>query len=312
MNLSSIIQYYCEYPYGYSYYYYSNCLYDTTLGSSIPAAVSLSADGMTATFKPSSALNPGDTVNVYSYGATDLAGNVETAFNSSFTVGSAPDTTPPHVLSVNPVNNLTNVPINALVQILFDRPVAANSLSQVTLKTGGTTVVTSPTLSDAGQELTLYTNDLLTPGTSYTITINGVADLAGNTMSTAVTDTFTTGTNASLLNPTVASVTPANGATMVATNSSIVVQFSNPMDPISFSTNSFVVAETSTNTVVAGTFTLSSDAKTVTFTPSSSLIGGGVQYTLTIPYSGSAPPLQVTDVTMAPVYPSFTSFFQTQ
>ena len=312
MNLSSIIQYYCVYPYGYYYYYYSNCLYDVTLGSSIPAAVSLSADGMTATFKPSSALNAGDTVNVYSYGATDLAGNVETGFSSSFTVGSAPDTTPPHVLSVNPLNNLTNVPINAVVQVLFDRPVAANSLSQVTLKTGGTAVVTSPTLSSAGQELTLNTSDLLTPGTSYTITVNGVADLAGNSMSTAVSDTFTTGSIAELADPSVVSVTPANGATMVATNSSIVVQFTNPMNPVSFSTNSFILTETSTNTVVPGTFTLSSDAKTVTFTPSSSLASGGVQYTLTIPYNGYLQPNQVTDVALNPEYPTFTSFFQTQ
>jgi hypothetical protein len=205
-----------------------------------------------------------------------------------------------------------NVPVNAIVQVLFDRPVAANSLSGVTLKANGSTVVTSPTLSSAGQVLTLNTPGLLTPGTTYTITINGAADLAGNAMNTAVTDTFATGTGAILPDPTVVSVTPANGATMVATNSSIIVQFTNPMNPVSFNTSSFILTVTSNNAVVPGTFSLSSDAKAVTFTPTSSLTGGSVQYTLTIPYSGYLQPVQATDVALNPVYPTFTSFFQTQ
>ena len=313
MNLSSIVQFYCANPNEYYYYYYySNCLYDLTLAAAIPANVSLSADGMSAIFTPTSALTPGDTVNAYSYGATDLVGNVETAFSTTFTVGSAPDTTPPQVLSVNPINNLTSVPINAIPQVLFDRPVAANSLSQVTLKANGSTVAISPVLSNAGQVLTLNTSGLLTPGTTYSITINGVADLAGNTMSTAVTDIFTTGSGAILPDPTVVSVTPANGATMVAANSSIVVQFTNPMNPVSFNTNSFVLTETSTGAVVSGTFSLSSDAKTVTFTPTSALVTGSVQYTLTIAYSGYLQPVQVSDVALNPEYPTFQSFFQTQ
>jgi hypothetical protein len=312
MNLASIVQNYCiNFEYYYAYYY-SNCVYDVTLGSTIPTSVSVSADGMSAIFTPTSALTPGDTVNVYSYGATDLAGNVETTFTTTFTVGSVPDTTPPQVVSVNPINNLTSVPINAVVQVLFDRPVAVNSLSGVTLKANGSTVVTSPTLSNTDEVLTLNTSDLLTPGTTYTITINGVADLAGNTMTTAVTDTFTTGTGAILPDPSVASITPANGATMVATNSSIVVQFTNPMNPVSLNTSSFILTVTSTSAVVPGTFALSTDAMTVTFTPASALTSGSVQYTLTIPYSGYLQPVQATDVALNPVYPTFTSFFQTQ
>ena len=312
MNLASIVQYYCAYPYAYYYFYYSNCLYDATLAAAIPAKVSLSADGRSAIFTPTNTLTPGDTVNAYSYGATDLAGNVETAFVNTFAVGSVPDTTSPQVLSVNPINNLTSVPINAVVQVLFDRPVAANSLSGVTLKANGSTVVTSPALSNANQVLTLNTPDLLTPGITYTITINGVADLAGNTMSTAVTDTFTTGAAAILPNPTVVSITPANGATMVATNSSIVMQFTNPMNPVSFIVGSFALTVTSSNTVVPGTFSLSSDAKTVTFTPTSALASGSVQYTLTISSPGYLQPNQVSDVALNPVYPTFQSFFQTQ
>jgi hypothetical protein len=312
MNLASIVQNYCiNFEYYYAYYY-SNCVYDVTLGSTIPTSVSVSADGMSAIFTPTSALTPGDTVNVYSYGATDLAGNVETTFTTTFTVGSVPDTTPPQVVSVNPINNLASVPINAVVQVLFDRPVAVNSLSGVTLKANGSTVVTSPTLSNTNEVLTLNTSDLLTPGTTYTITINGVADLAGNTMTTAVTDTFTTGTGAILPDPSVASITPANGATMVATNSSIVVQFTNPMNPVSLNTSSFILTVTSTSAVVPGTFALSTDAMTVTFTPASALTSGSVQYTLTIPYSGYLQPVQATDVALNPVYPTFTSFFQTQ
>jgi hypothetical protein len=297
---------YCSAYYYYGGYYSSYCLFDVTLGTLIPANVSVSADGMSAIFVPQSPLTPGDTVFVGSYQATDLAGNVEAGFSSQFTVGSSPDTTPPQVLLVNPINNLTNVPINASVQVLFDRPVAANSLSQITLKAGGSTVAISPLLSNGGQTLTLNTSDLLTPGTTYTITINGVADLAGNAVSTAVTDTFTTGTGGLLSVPAVVSVTPANGATSVATNSAIVLQFSNPMNPISLNTTSFALTVTSASAVVAGTFSLSADAKTVTFTPASNLTSGSVQYTLTLQ------PYQLVDVTGNPLNTIFTSFFQTQ
>ena len=61
-----------------------------------------------------------------------------------------------------------------------------------------------------------------------------------------------------------------------------------------------------------GTFTLSSDAKTVTFTPTFALASGSVQYTLTISGSGYLQPVQVSDVALNPVYPTFQSFFQTQ
>ena len=311
MDASSFVQKYSAaycgayYYYGYSYYT-SYCLFDVTLGTVIPANVSVSADGMSAILVPQSPLTPGDTVFVSSYQATDLAGNVETGFQSQFTVGSSPDTTPPQVLLVNPINNLTNVPINASVQVLFDRPVSANSLSQLILKAGGSTVATSPMLSNGGQTLTLVTSDLLSPSTTYTLTINGVADLAGNAMTTAVTDTFTTGTGGLLIVPAVVAVTPVNGATSVATDSSIVVQFSNPMNPISFNTTSFVLIDTSTSAVVAGTFSISADAKTVTFTPSSNLASGGVQYTLTLQ------PSQLLDIAGNALNTTFTSFFQTQ
>jgi hypothetical protein len=63
---------------------------------------------------------------------------------------------------------------------------------------------------------------------------------------------------------------------------------------------------------VPGIFSLSSDAKTVTFTPTSALASGSVQYTLTITASGYLQPVQVSDVALNPVYTTFTSFFQTQ
>lgn len=106
--------------------------------------------------------------------------------------------------------------------------------------------------------------------------------------------------------PAVVSVTPVNGATSVATNSAIVVQFSNPMNPISFNTTSFALTVISTSAVVPGTFSLSADAKTVTFTPTSNLMSGSVQYTLTISYSG------LLDVAGNALSTTFTSFFQTQ
>ena len=67
--------------------------------------------------------------------------------------------------------------------------------------------------------------------------LTGVVDITGNAQSTFSAVSFTTGTGTDLVQPTIVSTTPANGATNVSDTTTCVVVFSEPMDPASFDPN---------------------------------------------------------------------------
>src|SRR3989339_92101 len=77
--------------------------------------------------------------------------------------------------------------------------------------------------------------------------------------------------------PAIASVAPTSEATNVAVNTAISASFSEAMDPLSFTTTSFLV--TSAASSVSGTVSYSSN--TATFTPASTL-EYDIQYTATV------------------------------
>jgi hypothetical protein len=161
-----------------------------------------------------------------SYYMTDLSGNPEQNFAITFTASFTPNTTPPTVVNTSPENTETAVPVNAPVQILFSEPIQPTSIGQITVQTGGNTVAVTPTFSDANQLLTLTpTLPLLASNASYTITITGVKDTAGNVMSATVTNTFTTGPTFNLIHPQVTLVDPPNGSTSSCPGSLAAIAF---------------------------------------------------------------------------------------
>ncbi|MBI4415912.1 MAG: Ig-like domain-containing protein [Euryarchaeota archaeon] len=132
------------------------------------------------------------------------------------------DSTPPTVSQVVPTNGQTDVPLNANIDITFSEPmnkVATGTASVVGLQDVSTSAWVPVTYAwDApGFVLTVNPVPLLLPTTEYRVVINGTARDAsdpGNTMDTAVTSTFTTGTAADTTPPTIANVaaTPATQA----------------------------------------------------------------------------------------------------
>ena len=100
---------------------------------------------------------------------------------------------------MSPANGLTQVPTNARVTIQFNEPVDARTLSQVTLSGSGASVAVSRNLSNGNQTLTLVPSVPLQGSTLYTLTIAGVADLSGQTM-TAVRRTMLTTTRSATPN----------------------------------------------------------------------------------------------------------------
>lgn len=74
--------------------------------------------------------------------------------------------------------------------------------------------------------------------------------------------------------PTVSSSSPANDASGVPLNTRVSVSFSEAMDPLSLTTETFVVTEGSTS--VAGTVAAGTDGTTAIFTPTNNLAGNTV------------------------------------
>ena len=234
---------------------------------------SVDPGGRIVRFVPTAALAVGRSHSVFLFGLRDLAGNVVNS-SFSFTTGTTADTTPPHVSGVSPGDGALDVPINAKVTILFDEPIQPLSIDQITL-TGTGPIDVIRALSNANRLVTLTPRVPLAANTLHSLNVTGVRDLAGNALSPALTTSFTTRAEADLRAPTVTTVTPANGATGVATTTTIEVHFSEPIDRNSVSSSGFQVLNPSF-TPVAGSIVVAADALSATFTPSSPLAPSSV------------------------------------
>ena len=256
-------------------------LYEYSTGQYVAATVSWSADQTTIFMVPKSPLAVGTQYELYSYYMTDLSGNPQQNFSIAFTAAFTTNTTAPTVINTSPENSETAVPVNAPVQILFSEPIQPTSISQITVTTGGNAVAVTPTFSDANQLLTLTpTLPLLASNATYTITITGVKDTAGNLMSGAVTNTFQTGPTFNLLHPSVTVTDPQNGTTGVGTNVAPKVLFSARLNPLSVVTSSneaynhgsVELYNNATGQFVPATVSMSADRLTAIITPSAALL----------------------------------------
>ena len=128
----------------------------------------------------------------------------------SFTTAGAPDTTPPTVTSRSPASGATNVAVNTTVSGTFSEAVQSSTL--VLKNSAGTAVAGSVAYNSSTYVVTLTPSAALAYSTTYTATLSGAKDQAGNTMS-PVSWSFTTAA-ASTTSTTTSiwsnSATPAN------------------------------------------------------------------------------------------------------
>ena len=242
-------------------------------GQTVTGTYSVSTDGLTITFVPAGSLSAscGYSVNFpgagFGVGISDLAGNsLQGTPSVNFTTGMTTSTSAPQVLGVSPANGMTAVPINAQVVIEFNEPVDGTTLSGVTL-TGVTNLTQN--LTNGNQRLSLIPTVPLSASTSYTLTVSGVQDLSGNTMSAPFTASFSTGTTADLTPAQVVSETPASNATGVSTSTTASVTFSKVVDPLTLSSSTMQLVATSTGIPVSGA--VSSNGSSASFTPNEPL-----------------------------------------
>ncbi len=109
------------------------------------------------------------------------------------------DTTPPVVTSITPPDGASSVPVTTTLTARFSEDLDPASLTgNVELREQGASTATSIqiTYSATTDVLTITPDAGLQPGTTYVLTLDGapggIADLAGNSLATDVTSTFTT------------------------------------------------------------------------------------------------------------------------
>ena len=236
------------------------------------------APGSTALFTPAAPFTPKTIYTAtITTGAMDTAGgSLATPYIWTFTTSASPSTTGPSVDFTVPLNNAIAVPLNQTLTATFNKAINASTLTNATftLAGPGTTGVSGlVAYSSVGDTATFNPSANLLPSTLYTATITtGVKDLSGNALAANYVWTFTTGTALNPASPEIVSTNPANGATNVASNQAISATFSEAMNPLTITTDTFQLTGPGSMSV-AGTVSYDPVAFIATFTPSASLNG---------------------------------------
>lgn len=205
---------------------------------------------------------------------SDTHGNaIKTPVVKSFAGSNDPDTTPPHIVSRTPVPGSNNVAIGTTVVVQFDEPINYGTFaSGFSWSSFGGPVGISDIQYD-GTTFTVVPSNVLANGTQYMVSLTGVQDIIGNTM----TDTewsFTTTNTVDNEPPTLVSTSPANNATNVDVNANLSLTFS---EAISQSNIEIVIYPDPGD----GVPTWSNGGKTVTFDPYAPLLDNQ-QYVITM------------------------------
>jgi hypothetical protein len=245
-------------------------------GALVPAAVALDATGTVVHLTPGAALAGGTTYCFHVQNVLGTNGLAAAGLGYCFTTGSSPQSGATTVVAASPANKLTGVPLNARIGFEFSAPVDPTTVTSATVKVsgGGTTDLPGAIVfSNNNQQVEVYPEAPLPASTAMTVTLNGVADIAGNAVA-AQTTTFTTGTALLTATPTVIATTPADNAANVPVNSAISFQASAPLDATTLNAGTdYRVLDTTTSQYLAGTFSVSADG-TAYFLPTGGLSAG--------------------------------------
>jgi hypothetical protein len=275
-----------------SYSYYG--IYDYTAGLAVPTTVTVSTDGQTVTYVPVANLAPSHNFELWAQYATDLNGNAQTNFAVAFTTSAGAVTTPPSVVSANPAPGASSVPLNVLIEAQFSEAVSGTTLSQIALTAGSTPVPFTASLVFANSTLRLTPSSLLAPNTTYTVSIQGVRDVAGNTMAGTYSFSFTTGSNVdNNATPNVLSVvanslplTNNTDVTNVPDNPTFVISLDTPAEPASLYNGALILyLNSNTNITYPLNVALSADQKTVTVTLAPGTLSAATEYQFRVGYS---------------------------
>lgn len=172
-------------------------------------------------------------------GIADVAGN---GLSAPYTSGFWTQSSLVILLSSTPTNGATNVSRNAPVSLLFSRRMNLTTLEAATTVDDGT-LQRAPldfTMSEGdGDHVILSFPTPLPALATISVDITTAATtVEGANLAQAVSFSFTTGSTLDTTPPTLVSITPADGAVIVASTSAIVMTFSEAIDADRFEPSS--------------------------------------------------------------------------
>ncbi len=249
-------------------------------GSATSGTVSYSSANDAATFTPAASLAYNTTYTAtITTGAQSTAGTSLTSnYTWSFTTAPGPA---PTVTAVMPANTSTGVAISSTVTATFSEAMNASTITGSTFTLtpqGGSAVAAN--VSYAANVATLTPTLPLANNTTYTATITtGVQSSSGSALAANYTWTFTT-VAATAQPPSVTSVTPANGSTTAAINTTLTATFNEAMDPTTITGSTFTLTGPG-NASVQGNVSYNAGTSVATLTPTGNLFNNTL-YTATI------------------------------
>ncbi|MEK7369086.1 MAG: Ig-like domain-containing protein, partial [Planctomycetota bacterium] len=170
---------------------------DNGTGQSVDGSLALSTDKKIITFTPVSSLSMGTSYSlIITSAVTDEAGNpLSGGFMLRFTT-IQPDTTPPSVVSVTPVNGEQGVSVGTVISVKFSEPVNPGTLTRDSyiVSSSAAAVQGAITFNQDNTAATLTPANQLSFNTTYAVTVKaGVKDTVGNATTSDYVSTFKTG-----------------------------------------------------------------------------------------------------------------------
>ncbi len=251
-------------------------LQDQTTSGDIPSTLVVAADTRSALIVPDAPLPAGHRIAVRAATSLeDTSGNsLASSFFADFTVGFDTDEVLPAVLGNDPLDAETDVPVNARIDVLFDEPMDLTSFEGDTvslLGPGASPVPHSVTLRDGLRRLVITPTNLLLPGATFEVTIDGVRDLSGNALGSPWTFSFTTGTEGDFTRPVLVRMSPVDNATGVARDTVVRVEWDEPFNHLTIDTDRFRLHNNFTGEAVAATVVVGADRRSATLVPAATL-----------------------------------------
>lgn len=180
---------------------------------------------------------------------------------------------PPAVVTIVPSDAATDVPINGKISASFSSSMLVSSLNTTSFAVStaaGVVVAGTVAYDDFTHSATFTPSANLANSTTYLVTISTLAkDASGTALESPKAWSFTTAA-ASVVAPTIVSVTPSDAAVGVASNGQVSVLFSIAMDPTTIGPTSLSLASNA-GIAVAGAVSYDTTSRTATFTPSTAL-----------------------------------------